>query len=291
MKGGIYQLAQWLEGVELLAAELYERCAQLFSNDEPLARFLLQLHQQELGHHQAMVRALEHLRAHPLPETAAVRLDQATKAGIEGSLRTNLKRLRKDSLDREELLDLIVAIEYSECNDLFLYVIEALMPRDRSFADLASLIQTHLQGLEEFLAADPHGKKRLERIQNLPLLWQEQILVVDDEEPVRNLLAAVLGKLGRVDLTADGVQALELISRHYFDLIVSDLEMPEMGGLQLLARLRQDYPQAAEKLIFFSAAISSDLARRLEEQGVGYLRKPASVAEILAAAQQVLPAK
>jgi DNA-binding NtrC family response regulator len=70
------------------------------------------------------------------------------------------------------------------------------------------------------------------------------ILVVDDEESIRDLLAQILRKLGHQVVTAiDGREASAAISGNKFDLVITDLLMPERDGLELIAELRQRFPK------------------------------------------------
>ena len=66
----------------------------------------------------------------------------------------------------------------------------------------------------------------------------QRILVVDDDYGTRFALRRLFTKEGyAVDTAADGAEALTLVTVHHFDLIFLDLEMPIMGGLDLLQRL------------------------------------------------------
>ena len=82
-----------------------------------------------------------------------------------------------------------------------------------------------------------------------------RILVVDDEAPIRNLLAAVLGDDGyAVDTAPAALDALDRISRHAPDLILLDVMMPGMDGLELLAVLRADPLTSDIPVVIMSAA-------------------------------------
>jgi len=118
------------------------------------------------------------------------------------------------------------------------------------------------------------------------------VLVVDDEAPVRGMLDALLTQAGhRVETAHEGGEALELLAQADFDLIILDLLMPGMEGMETLTRLRKTYPEL--KVIVISGgsrAIKMDLlpaARALGAHRV--IRKPfhneamlTAVAELLA---------
>ena len=69
------------------------------------------------------------------------------------------------------------------------------------------------------------------------------ILVVDDETPVRNLLNDVLEKEGYTVFTAEtGVEASTIYNSNQIDLIITDLVMPEKGGIDLIMELKKQDP-------------------------------------------------
>jgi DNA-binding NtrC family response regulator len=66
-----------------------------------------------------------------------------------------------------------------------------------------------------------------------------RILIVDDEEDLRDVLAHQLKPLGaEIVMAENGRQALDLVREHWFDTILSDISMPEMTGLEFLSRMR-----------------------------------------------------
>lgn len=70
-----------------------------------------------------------------------------------------------------------------------------------------------------------------------------QILVVDDEPAVRETLGMLLESVGYgVVMAANGVSAVSQLSRAVPDLIVTDLNMPEMSGIELISHVRSRYP-------------------------------------------------
>jgi len=70
------------------------------------------------------------------------------------------------------------------------------------------------------------------------------ILVVDDEEPLRNLIVTFLFKLGHACVTAiDGVDALDKMKGNKIDAVVTDIKMPNMDGITLAAKISIHYPE------------------------------------------------
>jgi CheY-like chemotaxis protein len=80
----------------------------------------------------------------------------------------------------------------------------------------------------------------------------QRILVVDDEDEVREILAETLQDLGYVVMTAaSGEEALPILGGdHGFDLVISDVRMPGMSGLELAEEIRRRWPSV--KLVLIS---------------------------------------
>ena len=102
-----------------------------------------------------------------------------------------------------------------------------------------------------------------------------KVLVVDDEEGLRETLAAILEGAGhQVETEPDGVAALERLAQDpEFDLVIADLRMPRMDGLELLRRVRASYPEI--DLLAMTAYDSWESAVEAMRLGAyNYLRKP-----------------
>lgn len=74
-------------------------------------------------------------------------------------------------------------------------------------------------------------------------MGSEKILVVDDEEPFREMVSRMVSHLGYDVATASqGKEALEILRREPFSVLITDLEMPEMDGLELIQATRKEFP-------------------------------------------------
>ena len=70
-----------------------------------------------------------------------------------------------------------------------------------------------------------------------------KILVVDDEVKVREMLHEILSRLGYECRTAaSGREALHILKEDYFPIVISDIKMPEMSGIELLKEIKKNYP-------------------------------------------------
>jgi pilus assembly protein CpaE len=119
----------------------------------------------------------------------------------------------------------------------------------------------------------------------------EKILCVDDEDPIRKLCTVYLGKRGyRVEAVANGIEALKVIaSKGAPDLVVTDVNMPLMNGLELVKRLREDRRTARTPIIVLSAAKQEqDILAGYAHGADDYIGKPIDLAVLAAKIETIL---
>jgi two-component system response regulator AtoC len=109
----------------------------------------------------------------------------------------------------------------------------------------------------------------------------QKILVVDDEENIRYMLKLALEEAGyEVELAQDGREALEKLKDPVFDCVISDMRMPEMGGIEVLKAIQEIRPDLT--VIVMSAFGSLDTAIEAMKLGAyDYVTKPFKQDEIL----------
>jgi two-component system, chemotaxis family, chemotaxis protein CheY len=105
----------------------------------------------------------------------------------------------------------------------------------------------------------------------------KRILIVDDFAIMRKVLANMLGTIGYqvVDGVADGAQALEILRRNKYDLVICDLLMEPLRGSQLARMMRQDRLLVAIPFIMISADASEEAQAEVDALGIdAFLLKP-----------------
>jgi len=117
-----------------------------------------------------------------------------------------------------------------------------------------------------------------------------RVLIVEDEQDIRDLLAFNLSREGyQVATAATGTEGLRQASRERPDLVLLDLMLPEMDGLEVCRRLRQDPATAAVPVIMLTAkGHEVDRIVGLEIGADDYVVKPFSPKELLARVRAVL---
>ncbi len=117
------------------------------------------------------------------------------------------------------------------------------------------------------------------------------VLVVDDETVSRDNMLYALSRLNcDVIGAADGSEALEILSCRYVDCVIADLKMPEVDGLALLERIRDDWPDT--RLILVTAYATVDTAVDALRKGAAhYLSKPLDLGVLQSTVQDILTRK
>jgi len=114
-----------------------------------------------------------------------------------------------------------------------------------------------------------------------------QILVVEDSKPLREMLVHVLKEDGtQVDAAKDGRDALDKFQGASYDLIITDLNMPEMTGIELIRKVRQQ-DELVEFIIITGYASLESAVEAIKAGAFDYIIKPFKVEELQVAVRNV----
>ena len=106
------------------------------------------------------------------------------------------------------------------------------------------------------------------------------VLVVDDQAPVRKLCSEIVEALGyRASVAEDGDGALPFLEHQHVDIVLADLKMPRMGGIELLARAKEISPQT-EVVIMTAYASVASAVEAMKLGAYDYLTKPFHTEEV-----------
>jgi len=214
-------------------------------------------------------------------ETQATKLDTLRAALAKIRLPEHVARVAQRELELLESLDPSAA-EYGIGVTYLDYLIS--LPWSEFTED-----DLRLEHVREVLEADHYGlepvKERILEylaVRTLCFLQQFQILVVDDEPIARTNLEYVLRKEGYgVDTAANGEEALQRIKACPYDLILTDLKMEKIDGLQLLELARKEAPHT-ETIVITGYATVHSAVESLKKGAVHYLAKPVNLDELRA---------
>jgi CheY-like chemotaxis protein/HPt (histidine-containing phosphotransfer) domain-containing protein len=194
----------------------------------------------------------------------------------------------------------------TDARRLPLLLLSSLGRRDpQSSATFASVLTRPLKASQLYdalvtcFSADPVAPRKaqpgrgdsafLERLgDRLPL----RILLAEDNVTNQKLALLVLERLGyRAEVAASGREALRSLARQRYDVILMDMQMPEMDGLEATRRIREEVPLAQQPWIIAMTANAMDSDRRLcLEAGMNdFLTKPLMVETLITALQRCQP--
>jgi DNA-binding response OmpR family regulator len=117
------------------------------------------------------------------------------------------------------------------------------------------------------------------------------ILIADDSLIIQRILSLTLRKAGyEVRVADDGKIALDMLAQEPVDILIADLSMPEVDGIELLRRVRADLRHAKLPVVMLTASGQDQDREVAREMGASaFLTKPASSGELLATIDRLLP--
>jgi two-component system, OmpR family, response regulator len=109
-----------------------------------------------------------------------------------------------------------------------------------------------------------------------------QILIVDDEKRYADMLAKRLGLRGlNCSVRYDGGQAIEAVSQDAFQLVILDLQLPDLYGVEVLTRIKKSHPETAV-IILTGHGTEKDKQRCLSQGAHRFLNKPVEIDQLVA---------
>jgi signal transduction histidine kinase len=131
----------------------------------------------------------------------------------------------------------------------------------------------------------PHGPER-----TAETVAGSAVLVVEDEAALGDAVAESLKDAGFVvDRASDGLEALQRVKEQHFDLIICDLKMPRVGGMEFYRELETVKPEMTRRVMFVTGDVAGTEAEQfLEETGTRWLAKPFRLKDLLRAARDMV---
>jgi len=121
-----------------------------------------------------------------------------------------------------------------------------------------------------------------------PIRKRARLLVVDDEADIRGLVVDALRRVGySADEAEDGLKALDLLSAVRYDIVLTDLKMPGLGGLGLLARVKELYP-GTDVIMFTGYATIRTSVEAMRSGAYDYLPKPFDPEDLVRSVQRCM---
>jgi signal transduction histidine kinase/CheY-like chemotaxis protein len=164
---------------------------------------------------------------------------------------------------------------------------------------LAAASASGAAGIESGMAGRPPGSSKPtprrqivapSQAAGAPRLDSLAVLIVEDETALASAMAESFSDAGfLVDRAGDGEEALARLEGGQYDIIISDLKMPRMDGIQLFGALREQHPDMVRRIMFVTGdVIGTEAERFLAESGCRWLAKPFRLNELLRLAKEVM---
>lgn len=113
-------------------------------------------------------------------------------------------------------------------------------------------------------------------------MTKKKLLIVDDERTVRLLLAKILSCADyAVDLSEHGKHALQMLHRNSYDLIITDVNMPEMDGISFYRAIKEDLPELKDRVLFLTGNPTDETMSFFKENNCKYMTKPFNGLDLL----------
>jgi len=281
------KLVDWLIGLEDGAGAAYSKAATQFRDNPAFHALLVDLADDEKSHGRALRKAKSFIdRTEDLP--AVFNLDEEARWDIEAPLIELRSRLEDGRMTEKEVLNFILVIEYSELNELFISVLNAIKERSDGVIDLFTGVEEHKDRIESYLASRPGFEAYINRLKALSGASSERsLLIVDDTESNLNMLKAIFEGQYAVDTARNGAEAFEKLSNGYYSAVISDVDMPVMDGVEFFLKAREIIPGIGGRFIFYSGSLNVERISFFNEHKIKYLIKPASISNIRAAVMDV----
>jgi PAS domain S-box-containing protein len=118
---------------------------------------------------------------------------------------------------------------------------------------------------------------------------KSKILIIDDEPAVRDVMSQALGRAGyEVELSSDGVDGLRLLKNSDYKVILCDIHMPGLGGLEFYRQVEAEDPDLAKRIVFVTGdTVNKGTNQLIEAYQLNYLTKPFDLDDLLRLVQKL----
>ena len=280
-------IISWLLKIERLANEAYNKAVFAFPENSELVKLLKVLADDEDGHYNVMIKASNYLESGAnLP--AMISIDEKTRNEIGEYFYLIEDGVKNHTLNQDQLIEYLVNAEISEWNGIFVYVVKTIGKAQPEIKYSAAEMQAHIEKIKYFIETHDKRKYLLDKLLNLPVVWVENILIVDDDETITELLGGLLERIGNIDIAHDGLEALKVLKEKYYKLIISDIDMPKMDGLAFYKEAVRQFPEMHNRFLFLTADLSDERTAYLKDNHIAFLEKPVQINTLKSEAQKMI---
>jgi len=280
-------IISWLIGLESTAANLYAKAAILFREDELFSQFLSTMAAEEKEHEKLLQKASLSISDIQM-KRASFSLDGDFRNKVEAPFNRAWKLLAKGELTKNTMVDILAEAEFSEWNEIFLYVIDSLNMAGDEFNLAVSDVDLHRMHIQEYILSLPDGEGFIQRIRRLSQSSSKRVLIVEGNNSVARMLEALAEDDVEVVIARNGEEGISCIQQGYFDLVVSDIEMPKLNGIDMYKQAVVTDPSLCRRFIFFTGSENPEHLSFVRATNTLMLPKPSPVRVICEMMNDVL---
>ena len=277
----------WLIDIESSAADLYAEAAAAFREDEDFSRFLALMSAEEHQHIKLLQQARDTISDKEI-KRACFYFDDHFRKKIEAPFIRARRLLEDGELTKATMIDILAEAEFSEWNELFLYILDTLKVLHEDVQKAVADIDQHRKQIQEFILSLPDGDSLIQRVRRLSHTGSKRVLIVEDNSAVALMLEALVADNVEVIIARDAQEGLSHIRQGYFDLIVSTIELPEMHGIEMYKQALAMDPSLHLRFIFFTGTENPEYLSFIRDSKTLMLPKPSPVRLISEMMHEVL---
>jgi len=281
------ETVNWLIGIEATAAGLYAEVAILFREDKSFSQFLSMMALEEKEHERFLHKASSAVSETQIKK-ACFFVDEEFRRKIEAPFVRAWSLLKKDELTKAAMIDVVAEAEFSEWNELFLYVLDCFNAVGDEFQNAVSEVDEHRAHIQEYFSSLSDGESFIQKVRKLSQAGSKRVLIVEDNISVARMLEALAMDEVQVVIARDGEEGLAHIQGGHFDLIVSDVEMPKMNGVDMYKQAIEVDPSIKSRFIFFTGTEDPEHLSFVRSINTLMLPKPSPVKVICEMMNDVL---
>lgn len=281
------ETVSWLIRVESTASNLYAEAAILFREDKAFSHFLSTMALEEKDHEELLQKVSVLIPDNQIKK-ASFLVDDDFRRKVEAPFKRAWVLMKNGKLTKSEMIDVVAEAEFSEWNELFLYVIDRLNATGSEFKKAVSDVDEHRAHIQDYFTSLPDGNSFIQRVRKLSQSMKKRVLIVEGNYSVARMLEALADDEVEVLIARNGEEGMAYIQKGHFDLIVSDIEMPKMSGVEMYKQAAELDPSIVSRFIFFSGTASAQHLNFVRSTNVLMLPKPSPVKVICAMMNDVL---
>ncbi|RQW81595.1 MAG: PAS domain S-box protein [Methanothrix sp.] len=179
-------------------------------------------------------------------------------------------------------LVLLTSLDYSETSDIFTAVLVKPIKLAQLYVVLLELFAKKPDGGSSHASDDDASDRDANDDNANASVHSPRILLAEDNTSNQKVVMAMLKRLGyRADPVANGIEALQALGRQHYDIVLMDVRMPEIGGLDATKIIRERWPENGPKVIAITAyALEGDMKKCLDSGMDGYISKPVKMSDL-----------